>query len=205
MAVRTLPSPGQQVTVVIGDRPAQPAVVDDVRPPTELLLREPMDTPCDPVLGSEVVLRWTSEAGLHELRAEVTREMLNPMPIWELGVRGKPVTVQRRRYARAAEALPAELLHDGISARVVVADLSEGGARCVLHEQDVPEGGDQVELHLTLNRLPLTLVAEVVAVEHGEEDRCDVRLAFSTSGHVSDLLRQRVLAQQRLARERTRP
>lgn len=199
-----MPLPGQQVTVIVAGLPEQPAVVDDVRPPAELRLREPMAGPSDAVLGSKVVLLWTSAAGLHELHAEVTRELLNPMPIWELDVRGKPVTSQRRRFARAAEALPAELTHDGVNSRVVVADLSEGGARCVLQDQSAPAGGEQVELHLMLDHLPLTLAAVVVAVERGIEDRCDVRLSFSTTGRTGDLLRRRVMEQQRRARDQAR-
>jgi hypothetical protein len=194
------PTAGQLVTIVLDSGHSQNCVVDDVRPPDSLVLREPVSLTDEPPLGGAVHLLWSSTAGRHELVATLARETWDHMPLWELHVSRNPSVRQERAFARAADALPCQLRQDGWHWRAIVVDLSEGGARCVVHQSDGLTVGASVELHLALEGRELTLPAEILSVEPGTEDRWVVRLRFVGLGRLSDLLRRRVMEQQRRAR-----
>jgi hypothetical protein len=194
------PAAGQQLTVVVDGGHAQRCVVDDVRPPDCLVLREPVSITGEPPVGGAVHLFWSSSAGRHELLTTLARQTWDQMPLWELHVSRDPSVRQERAFARAADALPCQLLQDERRWRAIVVDLSEGGARCVVHESEGLASGASVELHLALEGRELTLPAEVLSVKPGTEDRWEVRLRFVGLGRLSDLLRRRVMEQQRRAR-----
>lgn len=194
------PAAGQLVTIVLGSGHSQNCVVDDVRPPDSLVLREPVSLTDEPPVGGPVHLFWSSAAGRHELAATLTRQTWDHMPLWELHVSHQPSVRQERAFARAADALPCQLRRDGWHWRAIVVDLSEGGARCVIQDSDGLVAGASVELHLALEGRELTLPAEVLSVDPGTEERWVVRLRFVGLGRLSDLLRRRVMEQQRRAR-----
>jgi hypothetical protein len=199
------PTPGQRVTIVVEGGHGHNVVVDDVRPPDSLVLREPVSVTGEPPVGGAVHLFWSSSAGRHEMLATLARQTWDHMPLWELHVARDPSVRQERAFARAADALPCRLLQDDRQWRAIVVDLSEGGARCVVHENDGLAPGASVELHLALEGRELTLPAEVLDVKPGTEDRWEVRLRFVGLGRLSDLLRRRVMEQQRRARSVGRP
>jgi hypothetical protein len=194
------PTAGQRVTVVVDGGHAQNCVVDDVRPPDALVLREPVSVTGEPPVGGAVHLFWSTSSGRHELAATLARQTWDQMPLWELHVSRDPSVRQERRFVRAADALPCQLLQDDRRWRAIVVDLSEGGARCVVHESEGLAAGTSLELHLALEGRELTLPAQVLSVEPGTEDRWVVRLRFFGLGRLSDPLRRRVMEQQRRAR-----
>jgi hypothetical protein len=118
----------------------------------------------------------------------------------QLEVLGEPETFQRRAYARAADALPALLAQSGQRWPTVIADLGEGGARCVLEDAAGLSVGDHVQLHLVLDEQDMLLPADVLTVEPSPQDRTTVRLRFGPIGRLGDRLHRRVLDQQRRAR-----
>lgn len=194
------PTAGQLVTIVLDSGHSQNCVVDDVRPPDSLVLREPVSLTGEPPVGRAVHLFWSSTAGRHEIAATLASQTWDHMPLWELRLVRNPSVRQERAFARATDALPCQLRQDGRNWRALVVDLSEGGARCVVHTCEELAAGASVELHLALEGRELTLPAEVLSVEPGTEDRWVVRLRFVGLGRLSDLLRRRVMEQQRRAR-----
>lgn len=194
------PVAGQLVAVVVEGGHGQNCVVDDVRPPDSLVLREPVSITGEPPVGGAVHLFWSSAAGRHELAATLARQTWDNMPLWELHVTHEPSVRQERAFTRAADALPCQLLQHDQQWRAIVVDLSEGGARCIVHDCAALLAGTSAELHLALEGRELTLPAEILSVEPGTEDRWVVRLRFVGLGRLSDLLRRRVMEQQRRAR-----
>jgi hypothetical protein len=194
------PTAGQQLTVVVDGGHAQRCVVDDVRPPDCLVLREPVSTIGEPPLDRDVHLFWYTDGGRHELVATLVRQVWDHMPLWELHVSREPSVRQERAFVRVADVLPCQLRQDTRNWRAVLVDLGEGGARCVVLEREALSTGDAVELHLALEGRELTLPAEVLSVEPQPDARWVVRLRFVGLGRLSDLLRRRVMEQQLRAR-----
>ena len=200
----TWPAAGQQVTLIGCGEHEQVVVVDDVRPPRCLVLREPVTPEARTTVGSGLVLRWTTAAGRHELTARLAREVWDRMPLWELEVLQDPSVSQQRAYARAPDALPVELAHENSRWHGMAVDISEGGARCSLVHADGLLAVDAVELRLSLEGRQLALRAEVLSVQTGAEGRSLARLRFAAAGPAADALRRRVMEQQRRARAAAR-
>jgi hypothetical protein len=195
----TWPSQGQLIGIVLGDR-EHPAVVDDVSVPHHLVLREPVSASAPPEPGSPLLLVWSTPSGQHQLHVALTGTARQPMPLWQLEALGEPETFQRRAYARAADALPALLAQSGRRWPTIIADLGEGGARCVLEDATDLRAGDAVQLHLVLDGQDMLLPAEVLTLEQTPPERVTARLRFGPIGRLGDRLHRRVLEQQRRAR-----
>lgn len=204
MPTPTWPAAGQQVTLLGWGEQERLAVVDDVRPPHCLVLREPVSCGASTAVGKSLALHWTTAAGRHELTARLVREIWDRMPLWELEVLQDPSVSQQRAFARAPDALPVELAQRDRRWHGVAVDISEGGARCSLVHADQLRAGDTVELRLSLETRQLALRADVLSVETAPNDRSVARLRFTAEGWTADALRRRVMEQQRRARAAAR-
>lgn len=201
----TWPATGQRIGVRL-DACTSPliAVVDDVRAPEQLHLREPVSSlggqpPAVP-LGTPLALLWTSVAGQHVLPSRLVDRPRTRVPLWRLEPEGEVVVVQRREFVRVPDTLEVEL-HRGEDAWVGrLADLSEGGARCAVPVADDLHEGDDLHLHLRVDDEELHVPAVVLAVTVGGAGRASARLRFDPARREADLLRRRVLEQQRRAR-----
>jgi hypothetical protein len=199
----TWPAPGQKVVLLTGEQ-EQVCVVDDVRPPRCLVLREPVPVDGRTPVGSTLVLRWTTAAGRHELTARLARQVWDHMPLWEVHVLEDPSVFQQRSFARAADALSVELVHEDQRWHGMAVDISEGGARCSFEHATGLLAVGAVDLHMCLEDRRLVLRAQVLSVERGPEGRWTARLRFTAAGTTGDMLRRRVMEQQRRARAATR-
>lgn len=201
----TWPETGQRIGVRL-DTCTSPliAVVDDVRAPEQLHLREPVTSdggqPPPVPLGAPLALLWTSVAGQHVLPSRLVSLPRARVPLWRLEPECDAVVVQRREFVRVPDALEVEL-HRGEEQWVGrLCDLSEGGARCAVHVAGDLHEGDELRLHLRVDDEDLQVPAVVLAVTAGEAGRASARLRFDTQRREADLLRRRVLEQQRRAR-----
>ena len=199
------PGTGQRIGVRL-DACSSPliAVVDDVRPPEQLHLREPVTSVGGPPptveLGTPLALLWTSPAGQHVLPSRLVDRPRTRVPLWRLEPEGDVVVVQRREFVRVPDTLEVEL-HRGDDLWLGrLADLSEGGARCAVPTARDLHEGDELELHLRVDDEELHVPAVVLAVTVGEAGRASARLRFDAPRREADLLRRRVLEQQRRAR-----
>lgn len=205
MAAPTWPAAGQQVSTTIGNELQQQlCVVDDVRPPGCLVLRQPVAFHAGVPIGTPLVLRWTTAAGRHELTGRLGRPVWDRMPLWEVDVLHDPTVFQQRAYARVPDVLPVQVRQAGHRWEAVAVDLSEGGARCSVRHGGTLLVTGGAELHLSLEERPLVLQAEVLSLEPHDQERQLARVRFSPPGWAGDALRRRVMEQQRRARAASR-
>ena len=210
MSVPVWPRTGQRVDVeLIKTRERMVAVVDDARPPEQLHLREPVTPEGGPIgrvpLGAQLRLFWTTPAGLHELAVVLDGQPWNRIPLWRLVPLMTPVVDQRRSFLRAPDALDATLTRGPVDWMGTVIDISEGGARCVVEEPGDLLPNDMIRLSLQIDDQPITVQAEVLAIEMmdaplDEVQRATVRMRFEALGRAADVVRRRVLEQERRAR-----
>lgn len=193
------PETGQHVTIIVGGE-EQLAIVNDAEPPRHLVLREPVTNGPPATVGSRLLVLWSTDAGHHQLRATLAEAFLDRMPLWRLAELSTPVLSQRRAYTRAPDALPGELVRGRQRWSAVVADIGEGGARCVLEHAADLAAGDDVLLHIRLDGADLLMKSEVLQVDLDHKRRIAARLRFGDLGKTADLVRRRVLEQQRRAR-----
>lgn len=169
-----------------------------------LLLRQPvgMHGPGGTVVAPGAVLHllWCSPAGLHDQPAVFVGLAVDRVRLWRVHLDGPVSTVQQRQFTRAGDALPATLRLDEQVWPAIVVDLGEGGARCVLGTSVIPPTGVPVVLDVEIEGELLVLPARVLASSPLLGSRCEVRLAFHSIGRAADVLRRRVLGQQRRAR-----
>lgn len=182
------------------------AVVDAVTLPDRLLLGEPFDSEgrhVEPLAsGSDLRLVWTTTAGRHEVGATMAGVVHDRVPLWRVEVRSAPVVVQRRDYTRAPDSLRGEIHYGQLWSKLVVLDLSEGGARCMVRDPgELPVGG-QVQLRTVLDDQDVLVDATLLAADPQDKlgELVQVRLKFADLGRTADLVRKRVLEQQRKAR-----
>lgn len=205
MPAPTWPAAGQQVTTSVGSElPQQLCIVDDVRPPGCLVLRQPVSLQAEAPIGTVLVLRWTTVAGRHELAGQLVRQLWDRMPLWEVDVLHDPTVFQQRAFARVPDLLAVELTQAGSRWEAVAVDLSEGGARCSVRHGGTLLVAGGAELHLTLEERPLVLQVEVLSLEPPDQDRQLARVRFAAPGWVGDALRRRVMERQRRARAASR-
>ena len=201
----TWPESGQRIGVRLDTSTSSLiAVVDDVRPPEQLHLREPVTASGGPSpaveIGTPLSLLWTSSAGQHVLPSRLVDLPRARVPLWRLEPQGEVVVVQRREFVRVPDTLEVEL-HRGDDCWVGrLADLSESGARCAVPTAGDLHEGDELRLHLRIDDEELHVPAVVLAVTPGAAGRATARLRLDARRHEADLLRRRVLEQQRRAR-----
>jgi len=194
-----------QLTVAATGRHSR-SVVDRVGDTAqdELLLREPVEVDgtgsANADAGAALCLVWCSPAGRHDLPATFTGLARERVRLWRVQPNGFVTTTQQREFARAGDALPVTVRRDEQAWPGVVVDLSEGGARCVLEAATRPPTDATVLLDVEIEGQVLLLPARVLAAQPLTGQRCEVRLAFQSIGRAADVLRRRVLAQQRRAR-----
>jgi hypothetical protein len=204
-------SVGQQLRLTVDATGRQTrSVVDEIGSTAqdELLLREPVgvDGPggADVVAGAALHLVWCSPVGQHELPATFIGLAQDRVQLWRVQPDGLVTTTQQREFTRAGDALPATVRRDEQAWPGVVVDLSEGGARCVLEAPTSPPSDVAVLLDVEIDGQVLLLPARVLAASPLSGQRSEVRLAFQSIGRAADVLRRRVLAQQRRARSALR-
>lgn len=182
------------------------AVVDAVRLPDRLLLGEPFDGEgrhVEPLAsGSDLRLVWTTTAGRHEVGATMAGVVHDRVPLWRVEVRSAPTVVQRRDFARAPDSLRGEIHYGQLWSKLVVLDLSEGGARCMVRGAGELPVGDQVQLRTVIDNRDVLIDATLLAADVQDKlgELVQVRLKFAELGRTADLVRKRVLEQQRKAR-----
>lgn len=204
MATEPWPRPGQRVDVRIDDDGSLLlAVVDDVRAPEQLHLRVPVQRTGEPApevpVGTAVALSWTSAAGQHVLPSTLVGLPEARVQLWRLAPDAEPVVFQRREFVRVPETLKVSLQRGAELWIAGLCDLSEGGARCVvLTPNDLAEG-DVLRVSITIGDDALDLTAAVVGLEQ-DDDRTTARLRLETEARAADVIRRRVLEQQRRAR-----
>jgi hypothetical protein len=210
VGVPVWPRTGQRVDVeLVSSRERMVAVVDDARPPEQLHVREPVTPEGGPIgrvpLGAHLRMWWTTPAGLHELAVVLDGLPHNRIQLWRLVPLMTPVVDQRRNYLRAPDALDATLGRGPDEWVGTVVDISEGGARCVVEEPGDLRSGDVVRLAVEIDSQPLSVQAEVLSIEMmdaplDEVQRATVRMRFEALGRAADVVRRRVLEQERRAR-----
>lgn len=143
-----------------------------------------------PAVGEQTTLCWSSWRGLHEALV-VRRPDLHGLV--RLVLVAPPSSLQRRRFARVAAAVPVRLLlADGTRVDAVSLDLSEGGLQLVLpHPTALPD-----ELAVELPAVPTTQAARVVR----QDEQGRAALAFVPPVPAARALRSDVLARQARAR-----
>lgn len=207
MALPLLPRVGQRVALALpasGDEVV--SVVDGVDgvEGTDLLVREPVHVDGTAAglqpLEQHVLISWTTPGGRHQLAASAAARVPGRVPLWRLVTVGGTSTTQLRRFARAGDALPATVLRGTCRWPAVIADIGEGGARCVIVETQDLCAGDDVLLRADVDGKDLELAAHVLEVTPLDEVRSQLRLQFGEIGRDADVVRRRVLAQQRRAR-----
>jgi hypothetical protein len=194
-----------QLTVQASGRQHR-SVVDEVgrTPEDELLLRQPVGllgpgaTVVDP--GTALHLVWCSPSGRHDLMAVFRGLAVDRVRLWRVQPEGLVCTTQQREFTRSGDALPATVRRDEQAWAGIVVDLSEGGARCVVQAPAMPPADEVVLLDVEVEGQPLLLRATVLASSPLSGSRHELRLAFQSIGRAADVLRRRVLAQQRRAR-----
>lgn len=204
---RTRPSPrpsiGERVQLFLSTADAQlSTVVDGLEPDGTLVVREPHDMAgasrtSEP--GAQLVVTWTDGYGLHDLDVSLAGLVVDRLPMWRLAPVAEPRTTQRRRFARAADAVRAQVVSATGSWSAVVSDLSEGGARCV-GPGGASEPGEPVTLDISIDGADLLLPAVVLDATHELGNTYAVRLEFDNIGNAAEVLRRRVFVQQRRAR-----
>ena len=213
MSVPVWPRTGQRVDVeLIKTRERMVAVVDDARPPEQLHLREPVTPEGGPIgrvpLGAQLRLFWTTPAGLHELAVVLDGQPWNRIPLWRLVPLMTPVVDQRRSFLRAPDALDATLTRGPVDWMGTVIDISEGGARCVVDEPADLVLGTVLRVVIDVEGEPIEVDADLLAVEPMdgpiETPRATIRIRFHELGRAADIVRRRVLEQERRARAMAR-
>ena len=213
MPIPVWPRTGQRVDVFLpGSGEQVLAVVDDARPPAQLHLREPVTADGAPIprvpVGKQLLLRWTTPAGLHEVAVVLVDFPFNRVQLWKLVPLKTPVIDQRREYLRAPDALQALLAHGTHRWHGVVIDLSEGGARCVVEEPADLVVGSRLEVVIDVDGEAIAVAADLLSVEPMEgpieTPRATIRLRFHELGRAADIVRRRVLEQERRARAMAR-
>lgn len=202
------PQAGGRVTLILVATGAEVfARVDAVPERDRVVLSEPVDLDgrhVEPLpSGSNLQMVWTSPAGRHEVGATMAGVVHDRVPLWRVEVRETPTVVQRRDYARAPVSLRGEIHYDTSWSKLVVLDLSEGGARCAVHDPGPLPVGRQVELRITLDDQDLLLPATLLAADPQDKagELVQVRVRFGElSRSTADVVRKRVLEQQRKAR-----
>lgn len=182
------------------------AVVDAVTLPDRLLLGEPYDADgrhVEPLAsGSDLLLVWTTTAGRHEVSATMAGVVHDRVPLWRVEVRAAPTVQQRRDYTRAPDSLRGEIHYGQLWSKLIVLDLSEGGARCMVRDPGELPVGQQVQLRTSLEDQDVLIDATLLAADPQDKlgELVQVRLKFEDLGRTANLVRKRVLEQQRKAR-----
>ena len=180
------------------------AVVDDVTPTGAIILREPVELTGAPTAdlpeGTRLVVGWLSPQGRHDLDVVLDGFSHDRMTLWHLVGPERPRTTQLRRYVRASDALRVRVVRGPDQWSAVVADLSEGGARCVVVNTRAIRASDHVVVHMTVEASDLGLPAHVLEVSPLPEGRSQLRLEFLDIGRDADVVRRHVLDQQRRSR-----
>jgi hypothetical protein len=200
-----LPPAGQSLLLVDVDNDVRlSTIVDEDVAPDCLLVQPPLGTSGVPVAtlpaGSPLLLCWTTAGGRHELDAVLVEVRRDRVPLWRLAAQGETRTTQLRRYARAADSLSGELTRGRDTWSAVVSDLSEGGARALVHDAAGLAVDDKVLLYLTIEGQRLQLPGRLLPFVPAEVGRTELRLEFEGIGRAADLLRRRVFEQQIRAR-----
>lgn len=134
------------------------------------------DLVTEPV-GRRLDVEWSSPRGLLVVPARVTGFHRANLRLWQLEVLGEPVTLQRRRFARAHVALPGwlyaaaeagEPVRPGtpgaLAVEITLTDLSEGGMGLSMHRTRVVEAGAAVTLRMHLLDEDVVLPGRVLRV-----------------------------------------
>jgi len=123
---------------------------------------------------------------------------------WRLRVTGPAEVSQRRKAVRARVSIPVVVGIGERTLETVTDDLSEGGARIgVAADEELPEAGTGVDVHLDLDGGELSVRAEIIRVITRETGRKFVSLRFpGLSERDEDRIRRRVF--QALREERAR-
>lgn len=205
MAADRWPVAGQRIEVhVDASSPALLAVVDDVRAPAQLHLREPVQQDGRPAPAAEpgtwLRLTWTTDNGYHELPAVLVALPVSRTRLWKLSPDDIPRVVQRREFVRAPDVLGVQLARGQARWAAVLCDLSEGGARCVVTAHEQLQVGEALVVHLQLEGRAVAVHAVLLALEPLPQGRAAVRLRFDGLRRDADLVRRRVLEQQRRMR-----
>ena len=202
------PTVGERVELVVAaDGTQLVAVVDDVHPDGALVLRAPVDLAGAEIDalpdGAALTVSWHSARGRHALDVVLGAFSSDCTTLCRASAAAAPRTTQLRRYARASDARVASVVRGDDRWSAVVADISEGGARCVLVDTRAIRAADQVVVHMTVETVDLVLPALVLEVSALPEERSQLRLEFLDIGRDADLVRRHVLDQQRRARTTT--
>ena len=205
------PLTGSRVTLhVVATDAVLSARVDAVMLPDRMLLAEPVDPEgchVEPLAtGSDLLVVWTTPVGRHEVPATMAGLVHDRVPLWRVEARSSPRVEQRRGYARAPDSLRGELHYGQLWSKLVVLDLSEGGARCVVRDPGTLPVGGLVQLRTVIDDVDVLLDAVLLAADPEDPlgERVQVRVQFVDLGPVADLVRKRVLEQQRKARASVR-
>lgn len=116
-------------------------------------------------LHDRATVVWYHGTGPWELEGEVIDVRADPVDVWYLRPLGAPVRIQRREYVRVPTSMPVHLHRNGERIDATLAEISEGGGRCVLTGHRRVEVGDVVLVGLAEPLGDLLLNATVLRLE----------------------------------------
>lgn len=145
--------------------------------------------------GNHAMATWTSQAGLHELRAEILApgEPNSPIKVEPTS----PVVVhERRRFPRVRRPGGIKLETGSHSLSATMLDLSEGGARCVVDTSSMLSA-DMLQTTLNLDDQAVKIKGWVAWKKlHGQHTEIGVSFA-GVSTRDAELIRRYVISLQR--------
>lgn len=127
--------------------------------------------------GDAVVLRWSAQAGLAEVHAEVVECPTRPVTVWRLRLTSAPAIAQRRAHHRVPVTVPVSLLGARSLWLAHTLDVSEGGMRCVAPGRIEPLVGEVVDAVFDAVG-SVRAAARVLRVTRISDDDVDLAMQF---------------------------
>ncbi len=171
---RLWPAVNQRVDLEVRGRHLSSRVEDWYR--GDLLLTAPVETIADP--GERLHVTWTSTGGPCWMDAVVVEVGEHPRSVWRVRPATATTRVQRREHVRAPLTQPVVISGPTGSRRGELADLSEGGLKLTVRDEDAYVAGDAVAIRLQVVDAPMIARAEIVRVEHLPEGQLELGLRF---------------------------
>ncbi len=189
----------------------------------DLIVSAPLDRSQRPVplsVGEHLEVVWRSADELQAFPVVLVAVELGERPRWRLRAAGVVRRGQRRDAVRAPLTIPVRIGPPPAPATGVTVDVSEGGLRCILDNERLPDArpagsgssrrffatprvGDVVPVAALFPNVTITCLAEVTRQHDRDDPRLELSLRFiGLTENQEDLIRRRVFARLRELRHR---
>ncbi len=129
-------------------------------------------------IGSKMIFSYTDARGQHYIPAVLAKLVEEDVPMWVLQVTGSSRTKQLRNHVRVQTIGEMSLLHNGMSKKATMLDISEGGMRCAVLGQEKIVLGDIVTVSVNLGSEMISCHAKVVRVDSRDPRRVELGTQF---------------------------